>query len=395
MFNEKSKAISEKGLEQFLKQYKKKYIAPENIIKKLKQANIIKRKSDLYSFQYIYIYYYFVARFIAKKMDNRSVKNQIVELMRNIHKKDSANIIIFITHHTQNKDLLDDITLNAMSTFEQFSEATLSDDEKGFIKGLAENLENLQLPDDKHRVEGERNSDLQRKDELEPVVEEIENEEEQSDDPLVIEIRKSAKYIEIIGQILKNHYGSLEKDKLKMLFGEGQDVGLRLLRSFIEFMRQEGEALESLFQSILEETTTKGKGLSAEERNKISQKIVARFSYDVISGWLYKIANSLGYDRLVDIADEVSNDKNTVASKLINLSIHAWYTKNLNFEKVKLLYLGLEKDNNQQAIYILKDIVSHYIYMHPIDYKDKQKINTFLGFSVKKQVSVQRKLEKR
>lgn len=395
MFNEKSKAITEKELAQFIEQYKKKYITPEKIIQKLEQANIVKRKSDLYSFQYVYIYYYFVARFMAKKMDIVTVKNQTLELMKNTHKKDNANIIIFITHHTRDKLLLDEITLNAMSIFEQFPEATLSGDEKKLIKGLSENLRNIQLPDYKHTVEGERNNNLEKMDEIEPVRDEIEEYEEQSDEPLLIEIRKSAKNIEIIGQILKNHYGSLEKDRLKELFEEGQHVGLRLLRSFIVLMLKEGDALESLFESLLDGIRTNGRSLSTEERNKESQKIVARFTYDVILGWLYKIVNSLGYDKLVDIADEVNINEKTIASNLINLSIHAWYTKKLDIEKVRLLYLELERDNNQQAIYILKDIVSHYIYMHPINYRDKQKINSYLGFSVQNQISVQRKLGKR
>ena len=112
-------------------------------------------------------------------------------------------------------------------------------------------------------------------------------------------------------------------------------------------------------------------------------------------GLLHKIVNSLGYDKHIDIADAVNQEQNTVASKLINLSIHAWYTKKLDITKLKRLYSGFLNDNNGQAIFLLQDIVSFYIYMHPIGYKDKQKINSLLGFSVKKQVSIQGRLDKR
>ena len=184
-----------------------------------------------------------MARYIARELNNEDVKKQVEKLMLDIHKKDNANIIVFITHHTREKKLIDEMILNAMVTFEKYSEATLSGDEKNFIKELTDNLETpkFQLPDDNQEVDSNRGSVLQAMDDFESVRDAIENRTERSNNPRVIELRKSVKNIEIIGQILRNHYGSLEKDTLKELFEEGQLVGLRLLRSFIETMREDRE----------------------------------------------------------------------------------------------------------------------------------------------------------
>ena len=394
IFCENSKTISEEKLAHFLDKYKKSFIISENIIINLERAGIFYKQSDHFRFQYVYVYYYFVARYIARELDNEDVKKHIEELMLNIHKKDNANIIIFITHHTRNKDFLDEITLNALDTFAKFSEATLSGDEKNLIKGLSESLEKHQFGDDIRRIEDKRNSALQTKDDLEPVKDDIENQMEQIDDPLLIEIRKSAKNLEIIGQILRNHYGSLERDRLEELFREGQLLGLRLLRSFIVFMQEEGDKVEDFFHSWLEEMK-EGENLTLEEKRKLSQKIVSRYSYGVILGWLHKIINSLGYDKLIHVADVVNDEQDSVASNLINLSIHAWYTKKLDLNKIKQLYLKLQNENNMQAIYILKDIIVHYCYMHPVDYRNKQKISSLLGIPVKTQISVQQRLPKK
>jgi len=394
IFDRDSKTISNEELNQFTIEYKEMYVVQDNIVNVLIKANILRKKDDAYGFQYIYIYYYFVAKFISQKMDDTTVKKQIAELMSNIHMKDNANIVIFITHHTNNKVLLDDITLSAMSTFDNFPEATLSGIEKNFIKALSDNLENSKLPSSTHNINKERDNSLDHSDKLAPLIERIEGAQENNHDPLFIEIRKSAKSMEIIGQILKNQYGSLKKPQLEELFEEGQNVGLRLLKSFIDAMSNDREGLERFIQSRVEQALEeKGKIPSKEEKEKESQKFLAQFSYSIVFGWLHKIADSLGYDKLIGIADNVNNKTDTVASKLINLSIHTWYGKKLDIEKLKKLHREFDDDKNHQAIYILKDIVSRHIYMHPTDYRDKQKIDSLLGFSVQKQESIQQKLK--
>ena len=118
-----------------------------------------------------------------------------------------------------------------------------------------------------------------------------------------------------------------------------------------------------------------------------------QISYSILFGLLHKIVYSIGYHKIVEIADAVNQENNTVASKLINLYIHIWYKKRLDFTKIAFLYTEFRNDKNNQAIYILKHIVSRHIYMHHVNYKDKQKIANLLRFSIKKQILAQEKLK--
>ena len=309
--------------------------------------------------------------------------------------KDNANIIIFITHHANNQTLLDDVILNAMAPFDRFPESTLTGDEKGFINGISHNLSEKKLPGSTHNIEKQREAKLKRTDELAPVIDEIEEDSEKEDDPLYIEVMKSAKNIEIIGQILKNQYGSLKRPQLEELFEQGQNVGLRLLRSFIELMVEHRSEFEKQVQfTVINALSSKGVNSTQSEIDKDVQKILARFSYGVVFGWIQKIVDSLGYDKLIGVADIVNEKTNTAAASLINLSIHAWYKKTLDIDKIKKMHSEFDRENNYQAIYLLKDIVSRHIYMHPIEYQDKQRIDGLLGFSVKNQVSAQQKMKK-
>jgi hypothetical protein len=280
-----------------------------------------------------------------------------------------------------------------MANFEQFSEATLKKEETEFIGKSIERLENITIPSNNYSPNTTRDKKLRDKDTLKPIIDKLDNVVENEDeDLLLIEIKKSAKSIEIIGQIMKN--GALKKDRLGELFQEGQNTGLRLLTSFIDLMSNEKSGMdEFLQQRILQVSKEKNQTFSPEKIKSISRQLITKFSYGIIFGWLHKIVESLGYDKLISVADKVNNKTNTASSKLINFSIHAWHAKDMDIEKLRALHDDFKKDKNYTAIYMLKDIVSRYIYMHKLEFKDKQKINSLLGFDIKKQLSAQQKIK--
>lgn len=399
IFNNETKNASKNDLEKFKEEYKIKYILNDNeIINKLINAHILVVKDEVHSFQYIYIYYYFVAKYIADNFSLEKVQAQFRGIISRIHKKDDFNIATFAIHHATGGALdilLENITLNAMETFERYSEATLDKTEIKFLDDAIKDAE-LTLPSKQHNVANHRNQQLEQRDNLQPTVDKQEKaieDNEDSLDSLTIEILKSAKSMDLIGQIMKNQYGTFEKDKLKELFEEGQNVGLRLLKSFIDLISEYPDGLKDLIEERLTEIEQEsGQYLSQGRKQIISQQMANRFSYGVIFGWLHKIVDSLGYDKLISISDDVNVGIDTTASKLINFSIHAWHKKSLDVGKLKSLHQSFNKDKNHVAQYILKDIVSRHVYMHRIDYQEKQKIESLLGFSTQNQISIQSKL---
>lgn len=393
MFNKNLKNISDSQLDEFLNSYDEKYIMPrkEIIDDILIKAHIIKVKDKLYSFKYIYVYYYFVAKYLSESIESGNNEKTIKKLIDEVYLKDNSNILIFLTHHTKNKKLIKDISSNTDNILKEYDEATLSGDEKEFIKNLQEALKNFQLPDSSHSIDEERDRQLKDKDKssIDSKVEQTKP-NKQDEDILWNEIEKSIKKMEIIGQILRNQYGSLEKKQLKNLFHRAQNVGLRLMKDFMETMLGKREIIENLVKKIV---GTKDEALPPEQVERISKLIVDQMSYSILFGLLHKIVYSIGYDKIIDIADEVNQENDTVASKLINLYIHTWYKKTLNVKKIASLHKEFKDDKNYQAIYILKHIVVRHIYMHHVHYKDKQRIANLLGFSMKNQILAQEKLK--
>ncbi len=396
MFDKSLKSISDRlKLNQFLDEYKQKFIPPKEsgVFEILVKSNILKRKNNSYSFGYIYIYYYFVAKYIAENIESHECKKETIDkLISTVHLKDSANILVFIIHHTKDKKLIGDITNRTRDIFKGFKEATLSGDEKYFIRSLHQFVD-IQVSSSDSNIEKARGKELESKDDQKNDID-SEDLDEENDNTTLIEIKKSARKMEIIGQIIRNQHGSLEKNQLKNLFKEAQGVGLRLLKNFMNVMLNNRKIIEHFIQIQLKQISEKKeKDLSDDQIKKLSKIIVDQISYGVIFGWLHKIVHSIGYHKIIGIADSVNTESGTVASKLINLYIHTWHKKNLNLEKIKYLHKELKSENNDQAICILKHIVVRYIYMHPVPYDKKQKISALLGFSIQKQRLTEKKLQ--
>ena len=399
MLKKETKELSEQNLNEFLRIYNENYISHVDVIDNLTKAHILVTKNNMYSFQYIYIYYYFAAKYIAANFSLKEVKQQFDKIIEKTHKKDDSNIVIFVTHHADSDDLLARIIHSSLSIFDRLAPVTLERDEIESLNELIKKVAELSAPPNDHDVEQHRRKQLEVRDMLQPDIDESEEDIENSEsslDSVSIEILKSARNIEIIGQILKNQYGTLRRNKLEKLFEEGQNLGLRVLRIFTDFIDLNPDAVKKFIEEELSREQEKNNhNLPIEEIQRISQMLANQLLYSIVFGWLRKLAVSLGYHRLTTIADKVNDKTGTAASRLINFSIHAWYKKDLDTDKLKLLYEGFDKENNHIAQHILRDIVSRHLYMHKVEYKEKSKINKILGFSISNQVSAQRKLEKK
>ena len=376
MFNRNTKELSHDAYTEFKRNYASDYNMPPNVAK-LNDAGILAEDRHVY-FRYVYIYYYYVGRYIAKNLQISSVRKKLDSLLEKIYLKDNANIIIFVTHHATDNKLLHGIAQQASSAFENFKEITFDGNETTLVGNWCKKLAPPILENKDHSKERTQILEAQdrQSESANSMEERFDQEAAESSDinsPL-IQIRKSAKSIEIIGQILRNQYGSLRKDKLLNLFIEGQNVGLRLLAYFIELMEDDRVAQELQFHL----TQLKGSDLTMNDR-KMVEKWIAAFSYSVILGWIHFIVFSLGYDKLFDEADKAHEETNTTASELINLYIHTWFGKNLDIQRIKSAHKKFSDENNLSAIRILQDIVYRFVRMHNIQFQKKQKILAIFG----------------
>ncbi len=152
-----------------MESYLDKYNFPirqDTLLRNLQQTQIIAVDNcNNYFFCYEYLYYFFVAKYLAEHVGEN--KKIIEAIINNLHKDENAYISIFMSHHSKNVFILDEIILNALSLFDKYEPAALTKAELGFFEEQVKIIVNAVLPPTKVTPAKERARRLENQDVVE------------------------------------------------------------------------------------------------------------------------------------------------------------------------------------------------------------------------------------
>lgn len=394
----KKNEISSSEFDLFMNSYLEKYnlpISKDNLLNKLEKSMIISKDScGNYCFCYQYLYYFFVAKYLVDHINENKII--IEDMIANLHKNENAYIIIFISHHSKNNDILDEVILNACCLFDRYKPASLRRDELEFFDSQVENIVSAVLPSSNTTPESERDKRLSHQNNIESQnLDDNKDTFEDEDNTVAIELRRSIKTVEVMGHIIKNRAGSLNKSRLQEIFEEAMNVHLRLLTSFFELIKQENEQLELvtfiksrikvIVETDAEERKNEGKAerkLSEEKLEELSKRIFWNLNFFIVYGIINKTINSIGSNKLIQIVEKVCCDINTPASFLIKHGIFMWYNKNLQIDAIKKEMNGKEFSNI--ASRVMEFMIVNHCSMHKVSFKERQKIEQKFNIPSKK-----------
>lgn len=379
------KPLNTQKVDVFFVEYERNFLLLDKneVLTKLKQHSILVEVSGELKFKYPYIFYFFVGKKIADSyIDNDSVKIEVEHLLDTLHREDSANILIFITHHTKNSWVLEKIQGVLNHLFEEQVAATLNKNQLAFMSDFIEEIPDLVL--EKREVHEERenhNRDLDR----------IEQEGDYEDESLekfdtLAMINKTFKGMEIAGQIIRNRHANLSRSDLSSLADEGACAGLRALDYFIEISDHAKIEIVKFIEKKLENHPS----LSNQEVVGYAEKAYLHLTYGVISAIVRKISSSIGSKDAMAIYEQLGKKKNTPAFYLIKQSIELQHKRELKIESIDETKEQLK--SNPVCLRILKEMVLQHIYMFPVDFKKQQQLASSLGISVPGQQIMKRKL---
>lgn len=234
------------------------------------------------------MYYFFVAKYLSEHIENN--KKTIDSIIENLHKDENAYIAIFISHHSKNAYVLDEITINASSLFENYKPAILSKDEISFFDKQLDIIVQEVLPSTDSTPEKERVKRLESQDAIEQTNSTEGENDIQEDDGLAIELRRSIKTVEVMGRIIKNRAGSLGRARLESIFEEAMNVHLRILASSFEAIENDEEEfiyfisnrLNKLIEDKADQRAKEGKKvrtLNSEELETLSKTIFLEYEF--------------------------------------------------------------------------------------------------------------------
>jgi hypothetical protein len=377
-------------LESFFVEYAKVYLSVQGnlMIDKLKQSSILHERDNKIKFKYPYLLYFFVAKKIGESYSSSDDTQSVVkELIENLHREDFANILVFVTHHTKEKWVLEEIDNALRSIFPDHEPTLLSREQLTFMQDFISKIPELVIEQREIREERKKHNvvldKIDREEDSATEISEATKKAVSTDIPAVI--NRTFKGMELSGQIIRNRHATLPKADLLSLAEQGASCGLRFLNFFLNI----SDAAKTDVVKMVANNLRSNPGLSNAEIEEQATSHFVMMTYGVINGVIRKTASAIGSKEAEEIYSQIPGSEDSAALTLLNQAITLQFTRKLDITRLTESHRLLK--SNPVCLRILKDLAVQHVYMFPVNFKEKQKLSALLGITVQTQRIMDRK----
>ena len=347
--------------DKFVAEYNAQYIIPESILNRLTQLDygIITKNGR---FKTAYMHYFFLGRFLSK---NREEHKAVIDLMcKESHVTSNYLTLLFIIHHTNDNQIIDDILLRTMCTLDAVAPATLTPEEtKRFGDIIGTLPENILSSDS---VETERGKERDTRD-IDDRADSKDKTDQTGDEHLVNDCYRVLKNNEILGQVLKNKYGSLERTKLEEIVETVADGGLRLVNVSLKDEEEIADLVRYLHKKHPEHDIDKIKSILQ----------FLSFLWTMIN--VEQIVRNIYHPEISEVVNEVVRRRSTPAFDLIGYFSRLDSEKELTEEVKQELGALLKKHDQRFLKAVLSIRTQHYLNTHRNKASIEQSACSLLG----------------
>lgn len=384
--------ISHENYDAFKIKYKKRFIISDSLINRLhSNLGIIKNINGIeYKFSLPYSYYYFLGQYLAKNYkDNKKLVTSMIE---NSYKKYNSLSLIFTIHHAQDLEIIDEILIHTICAIDDVEPARLDKDETSIFRELLSTIPKRLISEQSVNKVRDDERELRDKAEFQGDSETKENENENSQ-YFLNQIYKCHKNIEILSQILKNKYGSLEKTKITEIVEIICDAGLRLVKILLSEDMNVEEFIEYVQKQYMASDKFDASKPKESQLNDIRKIVIFRIFLWVMLN-LEKTVSSINKPEINEIIEDIKNRRDTPAYEVIHYFYSLDTAKNFDEDKKELLK-NIIKKHDEKSMFFLHKILSmrtqHYINTHEIKAPIKQAVSSLLKIDHKPKYSKRNK----
>lgn len=343
-------------------------------LNQLLRARILSKSGDYYAFSYPYIFYYFAGKFLSQSLSKEETQEWVREACKKLHIRENSDTILFLTHHTNEPWVIELIAGVLGDCFSEVRPMELNGD-TGAVDELVESASQLVLEmgnvdenQERHREFGDSISAL------------TEDEPEVAPKPEGEELAFIAKWnllmktAEILGQILKNYYGSLEKAQKVAYLAHVFDGPLRAIRGVFEGISGDIEGFISQMESVLDWDGKKD--LTVDERRKKAKEVAFQLLGMIGFGTIAAMSSYVASDKLREDIRNVVQNNPTNAYRLVEIATRLLRPGNPPLQDVKKLAEDLK--DQPYAFQILQTLGFQHMYLYHTSESDKQALCSHL-----------------
>ena len=219
--------IGSDSLNKFVEEYKNRYIINVATLSRMcsHDYGIVTPSGQ---FRSPYMYYYFIGKYLAKNSERH--KDIIERMCDRSYITSNCRALTFTIHHTSDNRIIDDILLRTMCSLDDMPPSALDRKETEIFEDIVAAIPSQILSSD--TVEAEREKERNEKDSRDELEDRSELGDKNDEEPVdaVNDVYRIMKNSEILGQILRNKYGSLERGKVVEIIETIADGRLRLVQ---------------------------------------------------------------------------------------------------------------------------------------------------------------------
>lgn len=363
-------------------------ISPKVILDTLVNSKLIRIDNNTIAITYKYVYYFFVARYLAINISDETIRHKIELLCQRVHRDEFASVVMFLTHLSKDQFVLNQLLNNSKGLFKESQPLKLEDD-VSFINDMIKKLpEQVYKPID---VETIKQEELQEEEELDEQekqfdamrdVYEYDIEEDITSLDVLSTMIKAIKTIEIIGQVTKKYWGELKAKQKYDLAEETYMLGLRTLGFHFSLVGTDTEMLVEYLKHIYRKKNP-NKNISKEDIDKASRDFIFNLCALSTFGIVKRVTNAIGYENLAGTFQDILTTHDFNSVRLIDTSIKLEHNKSFPWGELEKLKKDTEK--NYLANIVLRNLVINYLYVFNTSLKDKQKLCAMLGIKMEQQ----------
>lgn len=355
----------------------------------LEDCNLIQQHSESYKFKYKYIYFYFYGKYLSDNIDSKEIQSIVCKLSDNLYQTESANIYIFLSHHSKSKFVIDQIIDRAKELFSDEVAIGFNSDINSINSLIKETTDKIDLVVLDSSPEGDGSMDFD--DEKSEQENNSENADLDQNIDSISKINKAFKTIEILGYIIKNRYASLVGSEKLELVEELYKLGLRSLTFLFRTLLEGEEYIKNEIIDIIKKDPNSA--LTTREREDLAKQFMFNLLYMVSYSIFKRISSSISSKDLEITFNDISNklsitekgEKNNAIS-LIDMAVKFEYSKSFPVKDVKELSENFK--NNRLAFNILRRLGVNFMRMIPMKESEQQKASEILDISMSRQRSI-------
>ena len=302
-------SINLEDFELFVKGFNKKYVEfKKSSYKRLfdKPNAVLSERHGHVHFSWIYSYYYFLGLHLSRSLHDES-KELISNIVEKSYVRDNSLALIFLIHHSQNLEIIDDLLIHTKRAIDWRNPATFDLNEITAFENVLKEL-TVDYHTDNKQVPESREAERRQRDALEV---DTYDEFDESPHEVVNDIYRALKNMDVLSQIVKNKYGSIEKKRLLEIIETIIDTGLRLASLFLF---EESELEE--FAKVVSKRLDKSKPVSKLDVESVKVELT-RLILTLVIACVEKTVSSIRCKEVEQLITSLRDQRNTPAYDLI------------------------------------------------------------------------------